>query len=48
MSATISRIVVDNAAHAASMSPMKQSTPSYFETVDVLRGFAALSVVIYH
>ncbi len=28
---------------------MKQSTsPSYFETVDVLRGFAALSVVVYH
>ena len=28
---------------------MKQSTPpSYFETVDVLRGFAAVSVVVYH
>ena len=28
---------------------MKQSAPpSYFETVDVLRGFAALSVVVYH
>lgn len=28
---------------------MKQSTPpNYYETVDVLRGFAALSVVVYH
>ena len=28
---------------------MKQSSPSaYFESVDILRGFAALSVVVYH
>lgn len=48
MSAAISAIVVDNASHEASLSSLKQSTPSYFETVDVLRGFAALSVVVYH
>jgi peptidoglycan/LPS O-acetylase OafA/YrhL len=27
---------------------MKQSTPPYFETVDILRVFAALSVIFYY
>lgn len=30
------------------MELKRSAPPSYFETIDVLRGFAALSVVVYH